>query len=253
VRHPQQGFTLIELAIVMVILTILASGLLVPLTTSIQTRRIEATNQIVAKAQDALIGYALSHKSSTSHDPYLPCPDLTSGGSGTNIPNDGIEDRTTLGQCDASEGNLPWNTLGVAGTDAWGNRLDYHVTPDYADSGKGISLNRNVPSTQQLSVCTSPSNCSPTTQTPATIAAVIVSHGPNGWGAINNSNALLAAPTNQYELANANGGTTLYNLPQSTAGSTIGEFDDLVSPLSSNILTSRACNPTSSDPTMTCP
>ncbi|HYP68734.1 MAG TPA: type II secretion system protein, partial [Thiobacillaceae bacterium] len=115
-KPRQQGFTLIELAIVMLVLTILAAGLLVPLTTSIETRRIAETNNSMATIQDALIGYAMSHRTASGR-PYLPCPDTN---------NDGMEEaRDAAGYCPASRGGLPWITLGVKGDDAWGNRYTY--------------------------------------------------------------------------------------------------------------------------------
>jgi prepilin-type N-terminal cleavage/methylation domain-containing protein len=57
----QHGFTLLELAIVLVVLTVLAAGLLVPLSTSIETRRVRTAQEDMAKIQDALVGYAMSH------------------------------------------------------------------------------------------------------------------------------------------------------------------------------------------------
>lgn len=60
-KPQQQGFTLIELAIVMLVLTILAAGMLVPLTASIESRRYEATQKILEEAREALIGFAMSH------------------------------------------------------------------------------------------------------------------------------------------------------------------------------------------------
>ena len=54
---PQErGFTLIELAIVMLVLTILAAGLLLPLTTNIEMKRYEATQKILLEAREALMG-----------------------------------------------------------------------------------------------------------------------------------------------------------------------------------------------------
>jgi prepilin-type N-terminal cleavage/methylation domain-containing protein len=60
-RPRQLGFTLIELAIVMVVLTILAAGVLVPLTASIESKRYESTQKILEETREALIGFAMSH------------------------------------------------------------------------------------------------------------------------------------------------------------------------------------------------
>ena len=76
-KLAQQGFTLIELAIVMLVLTILAAGILVPLTSSIEMKRYEATQKILQEAREALIGYAMSHQGCTTASLIYPCPDKT--------------------------------------------------------------------------------------------------------------------------------------------------------------------------------
>lgn len=81
-KPRQQGFTLIELAIVMLVLTILAAGLLVPLTTNIESSRYAATQKILEEAKEALIGFAMSHPVSNpntyictcNYDATLPSP-----------------------------------------------------------------------------------------------------------------------------------------------------------------------------------
>jgi prepilin-type N-terminal cleavage/methylation domain-containing protein len=60
-KPDQQGFTLIELAIVMLVLTILAAGVLVPMTANIEMRRYEETKKLLEQAREALIGYAINH------------------------------------------------------------------------------------------------------------------------------------------------------------------------------------------------
>ncbi len=81
-KPRQRGFTLIELAIVMLVLTILAGGLLVPLTTNIESRRYEATQKILEEARDALIGFAMSHPTITPCTcDYISSGALNSSGS----------------------------------------------------------------------------------------------------------------------------------------------------------------------------
>ncbi len=55
----QRGFTLIEMAIVLVIITFLIGGLAMPLAAQIQARRIAETNKTLEEARDAIIGYAM--------------------------------------------------------------------------------------------------------------------------------------------------------------------------------------------------
>ena len=111
----QRGFTLIELAIVLVIVTILIGGLAVPLTAQIQARRIAETRQILDEAREAIVGYAMTHAATLAERRHLPCPD-------TDNPPDGRENRTG-DACTQASGLLPWVDLGTASQDAWGNRL----------------------------------------------------------------------------------------------------------------------------------
>ena len=57
----QQGFTLIELAIVLVIVTLLVGGLAMPLSAQIEARRIGETRKTMEEAREAILGYAMSH------------------------------------------------------------------------------------------------------------------------------------------------------------------------------------------------
>lgn len=70
----------------------------------------------VAEAKEALLGYALAHG-------RLPRP-ATSAEDGREMPSPCIQD--------SCSGILPWVTLGVNGTDAWGKLLRYSVSPDFA-------------------------------------------------------------------------------------------------------------------------
>ena len=67
----QQGFTLIELAIVLVIVTILVGGLAMPLSAQIQARRIGETRKTMEEAKEAIIGYAMSHTTGSCTCAYV--------------------------------------------------------------------------------------------------------------------------------------------------------------------------------------
>lgn len=240
---PQErGFTLIELAIVMLVLTILAAGVLVPLTKRIEIQRYEETQKILEEAREALIGYAMSHKD-INGKPYLPCPDkMTAANPTSNFPNDGIEDRvTTPGGCETQEGNFPWATLGVGRIDAWGNQLRYRVIKDYSRSDQGFDNSTKVSlATDQLQVC-NPA-CTPTSNDSIpVISAIIVSHGPNGWGALNSNGTVQAAPTGADEIENTNGDTKFISRAPTPASATTTEFDDIVVWLPTTLLVSRVC------------
>lgn len=221
----QRGFTLIEMAIVLVIITILIGGLAVPLSAQIQARRIAETRTDMRAIQDALLGYAMSRPLGIH---YLPCPD---GGDGYEGGRDGNN------KCLRIRGGLPWRTLGVDEADAWGSRYTYAVSNDFTENVSGFSS----ATAGNLDVHKS-ATCSGDGMTD--VAVVIVSHGPNGRGA-----------------QNKNGGTPLAaasvpaderpNLPTSSAAPCNPEgfisrapdqnFDDLVVWLHPNVIVNRVC------------
>lgn len=280
------GFTLIEMAIVLVIITILIGGLAMPLSAQIQARRIAETNKTLDEAREALIGYAMNHATTTtclcrylgngsfsstdcpatascptSISPapgfdtaatltiaarhYFPCPDkLDDGNSATTNDGDGIEEARAGGVCPITNGYLPWATLGTAAQDAWGNRLRYAVTDAFSNMAGFSSTDSG-----DLQVCNSSANagtgdCGAHGNVASDVPVVVLSFGPNGWGAHNINGNQLAAPTSNDERENANTTTTdkeYVTRTPSAAGSAAGEFDDLVRWISADQLRGRIC------------
>jgi len=228
-----KGFTLVELAIVLFVITLLLGGMLTPLSQQIAERQNSDTRHTLDAARTALAGYALSHRDS-SGKPYLPCPDRHGGiGAG-----DGEEDRLADGRCAVVVGGLPWHSLGVAEVDAWGNRLDYAVSPDYADASHGI-VHNPVPATQ-VSLCQEK-----TCTQPLAAAAVVLSHGRNGFGAHNAVGKTNLAPISADERANTDSTPRFIMHPPTAADRADGEFDDLAIWLSPAWLLGRLCDPAS--------
>lgn len=223
----EQGFTLIELAIVLVIITIMIGGLAVPLSAQIQARRVADTNRTLEEARDVIIGYAMSHQTGgATPRPYLPCPDAN---------DDGREDaRSSEGACPQSQGWLPWITLGVAAQDAWGNRLRYRVTAAFANSETGIPSGNG-----DLKLC-SASGCA-TVDVADDVPVVLVSHGPNGRGALNVNGNTMAAPSSADEQENTDDDIDFVSRTPTRADHASGEFDDLAVWISADQLRSRVC------------
>jgi len=116
---PESGFTLIEMAIVIAIIGLLLGGLLIPLGTQLENRRIRDAEKQLAEIEAALFGFAI-----TALNPRLPCPD---------IDGDGLEDPAApeaLIPCLQLEGGLPWASLGLVREDPWGRPFRY--APDQA-------------------------------------------------------------------------------------------------------------------------
>lgn len=212
-----RGFTLVEMAIVLVIVGLLLGGLLMPLSTQVEQRRIGETQKSLDEINQALLGFAIANK-------YLPCPadpTLASGAAGA-----GQARLFAAGACTGgNSGVLPWATLGVSETDAWGNRYTYRVTAGFADTTTFFTLSSPGDSTIRAT--------SGGTSIASAIPAVIVSHGKNGSGAYNTAGTQLAVSADADEAENSNNDT---NFVSKTPTAT---FDDLVAWVSPNILFNR--------------
>jgi len=211
----QRGFTLIELAIVMFIVSLLIGGMLLPLSAQQDIRYNGETEKALGEIREALIGYAASH-TATDGKPYLPCPDTN---------DDGVENRAGAA-CTAEEGRIPWVDLGLGRTDAWNNRFRYRVTPAFSNNATGFTLS----SVGTLRVCAE-NTCA--TSVANAVPAVIVSHGKNGAGAFNAAGGTNAASLDANELENTDNDSDFVN---KTGDPT---YDDFVVWLSPNILFNR--------------
>lgn len=236
------GFTLIELALVLFILTLVMAGAMTPLTRMLTERQSAETRRALAEAKTALLGYALTHRDALGR-PYLPCPDrLTGPGAG-----DGREDRLPDGRCAGAQGTLPWLSLGLPAADAWGNRYTYAVALDYADAQAGITT--HPPPAAGLRICLAqPASGNADDQAQATAcaqsapaAAVILSHGPNGLGAVSAHGGRNRSPTGADERHNASHEGVFISRSPAAADRPGGEFDDLLLWLSPEALIGRLC------------
>ncbi|QDX82755.1 hypothetical protein B9N43_16855 [Denitratisoma sp. DHT3] len=183
---------------------------------------------LLAAGVDALVGYAASVT-----PPHLPCPDKTTA-AGVGVANDGREDRNPAGTCVTQEGNLPWITLGLTGTDAWSRRIRYRVTPAFSDSATGMLLT-SVGTLDVTNLDTTPASV-----VTANVPVVLLSHGRNGSGAISGGGAAIAAPTGADELENTDGDDHFVTRgPVDDPAAPGGEFDDIVAWLTSAKLFAR--------------
>ena len=225
VRRIPRGFTLVEIAIAIFIITILLGSILVPLTTQVEQRQVSETQKMLEDIKEALIGHAIAKG-------YLPCTDVTSGAGA----NDGVED-VAAGTCVSSTaGNVPWVTLGLGASDVWGNRFRYRVDANFTRRSPALPpppTPFDLTSAAGLSVCTKAACPTATTRLTSSTAgegavAVILSHGRNGYGAIKaDTGTANPAPTSADEVENL-GGSGYASRAITPFGSTAGEFDDIV-------------------------
>jgi hypothetical protein len=146
----------------------------------------------------------------------------------------------------------PWATLGVRPADPWGNRVRYRVSPDYARRAP-IGLALGTPGTLQICSANTCGAGERITEVPPSLnaaVAVLVSHGPNGWGSIIPASGAMRLPTGcaavagcaamtANEIANADGDVNFVSRERSPVGSTAGEYDDIVVWLSPHVLKQR--------------
>lgn len=124
--HGQDGFTLIEMAIVVVIAGIVMSIAATVLPSLIRSSNVKKAQAILEKVDYVLQGYVAANG-------QLPCPDVDSVG---NV-GFGSENRTPGATppaddtCAADVGTLPFVTLGLSsGNDIWQNPIRYGVYQD---------------------------------------------------------------------------------------------------------------------------
>jgi prepilin-type N-terminal cleavage/methylation domain-containing protein len=220
------GFTLIEMAIVLIILTLVVGGALVPLGAQIEQRRRAETQKSLDETKEALIGYAIANKA-------LPCPSTLSGGAPTGIAASSCSTGT-------STGYLPWATLGVTRQDAWGNLLRYAVSPGYTTNPFTLTTSRT------LTIASRDNSGAPINITKSSdIPALVLSVGKNGYGGMSaDFIAQSGVPANNPDEKQniSNGASTYYSRtpsPSGTAASLGGEFDDMVVWISPNVLFNR--------------
>lgn len=221
-----RAFTLVEMAIVLVIVGLLLGGMLAPLRAQMEQRRSADTSKALEEARDALAGFA-------ARNGYLPCPAISA--------SNGLEDRAGT-RC-ANErrlGFLPWATLGLSKLDAWQHLYLYSVTPAFSDSGAAFRLDTprdiTIASRDALGALVPASAQND-------IPAVVLSLGSNGYGAFSDAGvqAADAGQGNVDERANFQGDGRLF-IARGQADNPAapgGAYDDIVVWLSPNILFNR--------------
>ena len=218
---------------VLMIVGLLLGGMLVPLSAQMEQQKNSATEKLLAEARDALVGYAVANG-------QLPCPAAPTIATGQ--PNAGIA-RTPPCTNGNSTGVLPWATLGVSETDAWGNRFTYRVSSDFADAISSATYGGCTPTitpTQAtFALCSAGTldvlAAAGGTNVALDVPAVIISHGKNGAGAYTQQGTQQPASGNADEQENSDGSAeNNYVSHTPTPG-----YDDLVTWISNNILLNR--------------
>ena len=185
--RAQKGFTLVELAIVLLIVGLVLGGLVMPLSVQRDHARTRDAREQLGDIEAALLGFALANG-------HLPCP-ATPASQGSSV--------VAGGACAVQHGFVPATTLGVKGSrnddnlllDPWSWPVRYSVTASDAD-GDG-NWDFTAPGEMQdvgmaallpdLSVCTTGSGSTPTACASAsstlTSSAPVILYSPGKNGA----------------------------------------------------------------------
>jgi prepilin-type N-terminal cleavage/methylation domain-containing protein len=220
-----KGFSLVELAIGLVIVAMIVSGLLMFTMTHNAVQRTQDTERLLAQARQALLGFAAVNG-------RLPCPaqpGLASGAAGA-----GQERPPTAAGCTGGQaGVLPWATLGLPELDAWGRRYTYRASALYSrtvaprpPTAFGCAVPPAVaPAQAAFALCTPGDNQVRVSAAGAPLVAgapaVIVSHGPNGAGAALATGATMAPSAEADEQENHDGDAVMVDRGPTAV------FDDL--------------------------
>lgn len=229
------GFTLTELAIVLVIVALLSGGLIVSLSAQRDIQNQAETTRQLNDIGEAVLGFAITNG-------RLPRPAVSA--------TDGTERGSCTSEADCT-GFIPWQVLGVKKSDNWGKLIRYSVSPTFANSTFSLStvatkkiFSRNsggnpIYLVGQASSCTTSNPCAP---------AVIYSHGKQRFGTDDSGSALPGGSATSLDEAGNDTGSAVSGAPgtqfmtrtytENTAV-TGGEFDDIVIWLSANILYGR--------------
>jgi prepilin-type N-terminal cleavage/methylation domain-containing protein len=240
------GFTLVELAVVLAIVTVLMTSVIFTLSAQTETRNLDTTRRRLEQARELLLSYSVVTG-------RLPCPAVC-----TDFPTcsaGGVESIAaaagsgTGGTCTTYyNGYLPAKTIGYSPTDsdgyaidAWGNRLRYAVSATSAPHfTANVTLKTNGITTTpaDLDICKHLAAPNQTTcgsagnrvVTNGTAAAIIWSQGKNfgTTGAVSND-----------ELNNADAFQAFVSRSPTPSGSPDGEFDDVLVWLPASMLYGR--------------
>ena len=260
--HPQNGFTLVEMAIVLVIMALILDTGLTLLSIQQDQQKTAGSTAKLGDALDALLGFAIANgrlpcpASSTSNGKESFCTGNLAAACGAAIIPPAVI--PAHGRCtNPYDGFLPAVTLGLSQTDAqgyavdaWGttqNRIRYAVyegritggTANYstftASGEMAIATMTNIASASPLlSVCANATgitatSCGTATPLSSNAVAVVYSLGANA----------MTGGTSANEAANLNGDPVFVSRALTSSTETGGYFDDQVTWISPYILFNR--------------
>jgi type II secretory pathway pseudopilin PulG len=210
-------------AVLLILLTLIGLGAATLLINAmghnnLQALRERRTMATLAQAREAVIGYATQHG-------RLPRPAASA--------TDGLEMAAPCTTEESCSGFLPWVALGIEGSDSWGKRLRYAVTPVFTrepvDVGRAVATKvvRARDGDGKLYYLAGQETCSLRYQC---LPFVVLSAGKDNFGTSDQGVALPNnSDSNDDEVANDKAVMSFISRPASDdANDDGGEFDDLM-------------------------
>lgn len=223
-HRGQSGFSLVELAVVMMIVALLLTATMYTLSAQTEQRSLNDTARKLEEAKELLLSFALVNG-------RLPCPGVASGD----------ESGGGLAACTSNYGGfLPARAIGFQPTDpagfaldAWGNRIRYAVSQTAWGAAPARYTRRHDAAAAPWSLSQSPADlvvCNRSPVTPTDLAcdagtvvtnqnvavAIVFSTGKNG----------ATGGTGTNEARNLDANALFVSRPPDPAGAAGGEFDD---------------------------
>lgn len=244
IRGTQGGFTLIEIAIVLLVVTILLGYTVALFPIQQELKQYRQANLEMDQIMASLVAFAQINA-------RLPCPDTTRGG---NVV-DGFEDRKNLDDCEAFYNFLPGRTLALDGDydssgrllDPWGQPYRYAVSEVTSTDGdvdlvtvNGVRNEGIAVAIPDLFICDDSNangndiDCSDVSGNDVVlnVAAVVVSTGKDRGTILSN---IQRENTDSFD-DGKDDKVYIYSTRNDTPGS---EYDDVVKWLSTNVLYSK--------------
>jgi len=218
-KRLSKGFTLIEMSIVLIVISLILAGVLKTVGVQRQQLKRDETRQQLETIKQALIGFAAT-------EGRLPCPDTD---------NDGEENPVAVPNttpCTSDEGFLPYIDLEIGNEDAWGSRFRYRVTGSGADNfadepAPGLLSSFTMAQTGDIRI-----EDAGTALVANNVPAVVISYAENGRQTINSIICAAGIPS-ATEDENCNDDTTFVYDDYRT------DYDDLVVWIPQTVLKNR--------------
>ncbi|MGE0754273.1 MAG: type II secretion system protein [Alphaproteobacteria bacterium] len=241
--HKKHGFTLIELSVVILILSIMLGGVMAIVTQNIRIQKNAEMAEKMETIREALLAYAKAYR-------RLPCPsDITQTIDSANFGVEGAPSGYTCnggtpaanyvtGTNTVYGGGLPVKELGLPleyAFDAWNNRFLYAVDATMVYSVSPLPFIANAPASGPGDIVILDREINTITND---AIYVVVSHGPNGHGAWinsgasrkNNNSANVAEQTNCHCNSSAVATaftSSFYFMPPYASTTALNQYDDL--------------------------